>query len=387
MTQTPAFRNLDEQVFCNMNALKTNTSLLDCLIAMQTAEGIDEATAEANAEHCMLAISQWDGLYGQVSMNALDIMNSLLENIAGLEDSQRILALHQILFGLTAYSDPETAAKLDEGIPSGQLFRQHYEAILSGGNAPSAEELENQIRIALTRYRISPAAMRMLTGKMLRGEGYLATAEALGEDGRNLKCLLTMETWLQNRDHMTMEEAANTAASSVQTQAVADAVQRGYIARDVAKKILIAIGIVVAIAGVVYMIHSMPAVAKAVSALHAGPNPDGIPMSPLLKSFIEKNLVAQKASALTPQGIGALLTFGGGAMVALSDKAADLISTLTVRFSHLFRKADSAHAAAMETLAREACEDYAADAASDVIPAAVAAEEEDEDEAADYTFF
>lgn len=393
MSHDPVFRNIDEQFFHYMNALKTDTTLMDCLIAMQTAEGIDEATAEANAESCMLAVSHWDSVFGQVSRSSMEVMNRLLEKLARLEDSQRILALHQILFGLTAYDDPALAHQLDAGTPSGQLFQQHYEAILGSGNAPSAQELEEQIRQALSGYRISPVAMGMLAHQMRHGEGYLATAEALGEDGRNLKCLLTMEVWLQNRDSLTMAEAAGKASASVQTQAVADAVQRGYISRDVAKKLLIAIGIVVAVAGVIYLVHSMPAVAATLDKIALGPNPNGDPMSPLLKSILQNQFAAQHASALSRQGVGALMAFGGGALVWLSDKGADLISKLTVRFSHLFRKADEVHTAGMESIARETEADTVPQAREEVpatvveTPAVVTpAPDEDEDEP-DYTFF
>ena len=186
---------------------------------------------------------------------------------------------------------------------------------------------------------------------MGRSNGHLAAAEALGESGRNLKCLMTMETWLRDRENLTMEEAANIASSSAETQAVTDALQRGYITRDVAKKLLIVLGITVAVVGIIYAIHTVPALTEAVAHLAAGPNPNGIPMSPLLKSILEKQALEKHAFAFTRQAAGALITLAGGAMAVLSDKGADLIARLSLRWSRQVRDGAPAPAEVLPPLA------------------------------------
>ena len=335
--QNPA---ANENVLYYFSALRQNISLTDCLISMQLNEGIDEFTAEANAEECMAAISVWDSVHSQISDNAMAVMEDLLKALARMEYDQRLTALQKIHFGLTVWEDPDSARLLEEGIPVDRLFWEHTEALRKAGTTPTCEELEAQIRTALSAYSLSPACMRLLTLKMRCGAGYLASAEALGEEGRNLKCLMTMDLWLRNRDTMTLTEAAAEAATDVQTQAVEDALQRGYITRDVAKMILIAVGITLAVIGVIYIVQSLPAVASALSAIQTGVNPTGAPMSPLLRSLLEKQASQRHLGALTFQGKGALLTLAGGAMALLSDKGADLIARLGDHFSHLIRKTD-----------------------------------------------
>ena len=387
MTQATndAFKSLNEQIFYHMDAMRKDTSLMDCLIALQVAQGMDETTAAANATECILAVSAWEEVHAQISANSERVMASLFRKLEKLEESEQLEALHRILFGLTAYETPETARKLDEGTPAEQLFQDYYKNMCSAESPLTADELEVLILSTLGDYQLSPIAMRMLTRQMRSKDGYLAAAEALSEDGRNLKCLMTMETWLRNPGTMTMAEAANVASASAQTQAVADAVQRGYIARDMAKKLLIVIGITVAVFGIIYMVQSLPVVTQAVAKLAADPNPTGVPMSPLLASLITKQNATIHAGAIAKQAAGALLTLGGGAMAYLSDKGAEIISNLTLRFSHLFRKASDASDEDLEALAHEANKETFRPHAVPAEP--ISQDDIVEDEDLDVTFF
>lgn len=208
---------------------------MDTLIKLQMKKGIDEKTAQANALHCMSAVAGREALFAQVSEDAMGPMNRLFEKLAEKDPGQRLEALRRIHFGLTA--DPADGPRSTDEIET--LYRQY-----AAGHPLTAEELEDEIRQALGQYRISPAAMRVLARKLKNSEGSAATAMALGESGRNLKCLMTMELWLDSNGTMTMEEAANNACTSADYQAVADAVSKGYMARSAVRVLLVVIAIV-----------------------------------------------------------------------------------------------------------------------------------------------
>lgn len=338
----------------HMREMEQGMPLFECLVALQVRAGLSYEEAEDAASRCIAATAARETLCGQVSGDAMAVMNKFFRQLSGLEPVARMDALYRILFGLTVYDDPASAQKLDAGIPLAEVYDQWLDACaLSGARFYSFEALEEEIRQALQRYSLSPAAMRNLTRQMYSGKGCLAAAEAFGQQGRNLKCLMTMETWLRNREQLTMEEAANIAGASAEIQATEDALRRGLLTRDAARKILLAIGIAAIVIGAAIAVYHVPGLLQGLQGAVVHPTPTGIAAT--AADMAALNALANDTAVkvgLTGTALGGLVALGGGAMTALSDGLADFFARLTHR-SVLLRKAAQADTSALEDLARE----------------------------------
>ena len=327
------------KIFQQMTSMERAHSPLDALVKMQTEQGIDENTAKSNALRCMAAVAGREAVYEEISEDAMASMDRFFEKLAGKDEAERLQALHRIYFGLTIHSKPDSAGFAGDV----ELMFQHYLAQETGSeNPPSAAEMEDRIRQALQQYHISPAAMKMLAHKLKKTDGCMATAMALGENGRNLKCLMTMDLWLNNQGTMSMEEAANVACTNADYQAVADAVNKGYIARDVAMKILKVVAITALVVGVFSMLGGLGSLLDAEFALHRVLTaPDTLMTTEMAADFL--------TWGIDDIAYGFRACFFGGAAAALSKHAASLIGSVSAWIAGLFHRAEEA-APAVDTL-------------------------------------
>ena len=148
---------------------------------------------------------------------------------------------------------------------------------------------------------------------------------------------------------MTMGEAANVACTSADYQAVADAVNKGYIARDVAKKILKIIGIAALVVGIFYLAFSTLAVLSGESMLVSmaadiAALPEGaLAANPaIMDAFLESAWAYDAILAGVPHIMseGFLYCLFGGAVTALSGWATKLVGSATSWVAGLFQKAE-----------------------------------------------
>ena len=344
MNETTFVINPDrcQKIFHQMSdMLLGEVSLMECLTAMQTGQGIDEKDAKDNAHRCMLAVAAHETLREALSENSMAVLEKLFARLKKESPGQQMEALHQIFFGLTLYEDPDRVQSLENGVSLNDLY-QTYRS--EAAPALTAEALEDQIRFALQQYHITPGMMRTLTKQMRGKAGYFAAAEALGERGRNLKCLVAMDLWLQNPDAMTLEEAAGTAATSVETQAVADALNRGYIARDVALTILTVLGHAIAVYGTFLFVAYVPESLMTAQDIWS--------LGGTLAEA-EARLAFVRKSALG----GLLIETAGLALNEFSGELAAFLGATTAKVSAMLRKADE-NATGLEELV-ESAEDTA----------------------------
>ena len=239
-------------IFRQMTEME-NTSALEALVKLQTDRGMDAATAEANARHCIAAVALRETVFEQLSDDALGTMNHFFEKLAKKDPGERMASLYLILFGLTIHNDPNFTG----GEDLEPLVRNFIDRQAPGGKHPTPEVLEDRIRQAMGQFPIPPAAMKKFARALKKKDCRLATALALGESGRNLKCLMTMELWLKQEGAISLEEAANAACAGTDYQAAADAVTCGYLTRDAAKKILFVLSLVALIIAVFYLTGSV----------------------------------------------------------------------------------------------------------------------------------
>lgn len=320
-------------------------SPMDALVKLQTQQGIDEQTAKENAAACILAVAGRETVFEQTVEDAAAPMDRLFEKLEKKDAEERLQALHRIYFGLTIQSDPGYTGK---GSDIEQMFRSYY---AQAANTATPEEMEDRIRQALQGYRVSPAATKLLAHELKNSKKCLATAAAMGESGRNLKCLMTMELWLKNQDTMSMEQAANTACANADYQAVADAVRKGYIARSVAMKILKAIGITLLVAGIAYIAIGAWGTAVADTAMQfIAEAPASISNAELMPLFQKASHVEVLAPVVTSIGIDYAIF--GVLTAALSKAAASLIGTVSAWITGKVQSAEEA-APAMDALAEE----------------------------------
>lgn len=327
-------KDFQAEVLRRITEMDEGMPLYECLVAMQVSHGLSYEEAERNADLCIAATAARETLVGHVSEDAMAVMDKFLQRMAGLEPNARMDVLHRILFGLTVYSNPPFAAMLDADTPVTEVYEQWLDTRSLSGVTFAGMEAE--IRQALQDYSLSPAAMGKLTRQMLSGKGCLAAAEALGQRGRSLKCLMAMEFWLHNRDAVSMEEAVSIAGSSAEIQAAADAVNRGYVARDTAKKILIAVGITAIIVGAAIVVWHIPSLLEGLSGAVVHPTPTGTVVT--AEHMAALNQLASDTAAKCAAArmtLGGLVALGGSVITFLSNACADAIARIAGRSAAL----------------------------------------------------
>lgn len=314
-----------QEIFRQLTTAENSHDLLACLMDMQTRQGMDEAAAETNAKRCMRSVASQEGLQEALTEKASAVLDRIFSDLAKKKPEQRLEALHQFYFGLTLRSDPALAPFLEQGKSPEELYKAYR---LHSDPDITPEELESRIRHAFARYRFPPHILRGLAWETRHGEAYFAAAEALGENGRNLKCLLTMDIWLHNPETMTLEEAAVSAGTTVETLAVMDALNRGYIARDAALTILTILGLSVAVFGMFQIISFLPEALMSASELAAA----GGTLAQ-----------AEARVALARKWVigGIAIEAGGLALNEFAGNLADRVGTFATGLSHMLRREEN----------------------------------------------
>lgn len=325
-------------------------NLTDTLVQMQIDRGIDREDAEKTAQVCIAAVASCEGIRDAISEDAMAVFDRFLEDMKTKPKEQRMLMLHKLYFGLTAHQDAEQMAEIERGISADELFWRYYDQQGKKPVQESETEMEEKIRQALKGFYLSPQAMKAMTRKMKITGAYLATAAALGENGANYKCIVAMDLYLNHSQSMTIHEAANMACVGVQTQAVADAVAKGFMSRELAKKILITAAIAAVVIGVGILLYhagaammaaqtaaamaeaanahyviELPAVFAEFATATTTTGAPGMQVFAVGAETIAGWVAALEKKALIGQVIGAVVAVSGAAMAVLSDRAAAVI--------------------------------------------------------------
>lgn len=376
MNHTPNFfdKTFPREIYRQMLETGNSKNLIQTLVDMQTAHGISTEQAQQTAQICLAAVASCEGIREAAYEDSGALLDQFLESANAKTDENRALLLHKLYFGLTAHQDPDLAEKLAQGISTEELFWRYY-----GAQPPQTPEsltaLEAEVRRVLETYDLSPKVIRALIKDMEINGDYLATFAALGEGGSQYKCIVAMELYLSGG--MTIHEAANVACAGVETQAVADAVEKGFLTRERAKKILIAAAVAVVVIGVgitLYQAGTAIAAAKTAAVMAEVVNAHSVAELPAVFAQFATATTASGApalqfavmgaeavsdlamsirhEALVKQVIGFVTVVLGFGLARISDRTADAIG----EFSAVLRKDTSSVRTAMETVAGDSAQ-------------------------------
>lgn len=318
-----------KDVYQNMLNEQENQSLVQILNQMQTSGGINPEEAAVTTSTCIAAVTSCESVRSEFADNHADaLLDKLLDEAEKCDDCH--LILNKLCFGLSAYPGFVAA---NETLSPDELFWRYY---AEKGKSRTIEELKDEIRNVLKDYWLTPQVMWALIERLESSGDYLATATALGEDGISFKCIAAMELYLNNRDTVTIHEAANAVCATVESQAAADAVSRGMITRDAAKKILLIAGITLAVVGLGIMVYqSGCAAALAKTAISAAE--EAIASIPeIFRVFKVDTVTSDIRTVYTPliktarhrELIGGILLVFGLLTATLSEKSANLIGKI-----------------------------------------------------------
>lgn len=336
-------KTFHKDIYQNMIDEQKLQSLMQTLIRMQTAEGLSREKAAATASACITAVTSCESIRSELAENTVPLVEEVLEQAEKSHDAE--LLLHKLYFGLAVY--PDFVAS-DSQLTVEELFWRYYN---ENKETRTIEALKGDIRSALTDYRLTPEVMQVLVKKMEGSGDYLAAATALGEGGISFKCIAAMELYLNGADTMTIHEAANIACAGVEIQAAADAVGRGLITRDMAKKILILAGITLAVVGLGIMVYQAGTVTALKGAASAVVD-QYVKMPAVFAEFAFHSATGEHVALLNTADsirklvydplikvaehkleLGGIVMALGAAAVGLSKKTADLIGKFRAGFT------------------------------------------------------
>ena len=315
--------------------------LMAVLAQMQTSHGIHGRKAWENADAMIRLVAAHESLSAMITDDAMDALDNFLNHSQCMTGYDRKVMLHQLYFGLKLYQDDTLMERVKEGATESQLFREYF---TRWGEDPSVTDqmLESDIREMMSRYHISPKAMKAIASRMEKNQDMLASASALGQDGQRFKCIVAMDLYLRGNGTMTMDEAVSTACTNVELGAVADAVSRGRITEERAKKIIA----VVAICCILFSIlMAMFAPQILTAAAHILVNPTWVAANSAAPQIAAQGVATAaavaKASVMSAQN-GLML--GGIAIAAVKNTASQWMGRLVA--NRTFVRASAADAAA-----------------------------------------
>ena len=360
-------KTFDQKLYELMLKVQKDRDLTDKLLQMQLAQDVDPQEAEQNVEACIKAAVTCESVHGRISEDAPAAMQEFFHMIA--QDQDRELILLKLLFGLTAYKDEAYAPQLCNGVSREHLFYKDYYPKNAGTR--SEEQLEQEVLDALNTYAVTDEVIEAFVRRMQNTGNYLATVDALGAGGIHVKCIMTMDAYLESRNKgapITMEEAAKQANCAAEVQGTAHGLGERMLRRDVAKKILIAAGITVAVVAAGYalyhagaaagfmkaaaaakdVVYPVPEIFKDIASMGgARPAVAGVSAKVFAERFLADAALAKKLSRT-----GYALSLAGVAGVALSQKTADFIGGLNLGFT----RDHKSHIAGLQSLKGYAAE-------------------------------
>ena len=151
-----------------------------------------------------------------------------------MDDASMHRTLQEVAFGLDIFRDRTLAIQSQRYADAGALFEntdipyQHF----------STEELKTDIRKKLNSFHLSAAEMERLLQALQKGKSPAAAAAAKGKENHDLKCISALELYMNHADEITPECAAYIACTTVEMEAIADAVHKGMLTEKVASALI-----------------------------------------------------------------------------------------------------------------------------------------------------
>ncbi len=248
MGKKPGFWEItfERQLYMDLMEAQENQDLLATLAQMQMVQGQSMETAVKTARELMEAVVAYESVRRELSNDLQTVVDNLLQEIA--ERDNQVLNLHKLFFALTRQRGAHQ-------VPAGELENQFWVYYQAHGQEKTVQELEACVREELGKLQISPNTLRYFAKQIQHCGDHLATADALGEGGFDLKCIAAMEIYLSSGEEIPVMEAAAIASTDLEIQAAADAVGEGIITRNTAKmliKLAVIALVLVALVALVY---------------------------------------------------------------------------------------------------------------------------------------
>ena len=245
------------------SAMNADTSNYESVYnALSSRRMTDRKRAEV-AESILTQVSAYEYAKQNVlNGESKQIFDNFMAGIETLEPTEKTKILLELDFGLDVYQNPDLTERIKEGAEIPALFEEYYGEFYKSGN-PDTARLKDRVYDKLSNFSLSPKAMQLFT-ENLRNSNVCVTCAAVSEQTERFKAELAARIFASD-ENMTVEQAVYTACTLSDSQAIADAVGEGIVAKEKAQRIIaniICVATIVSIvAGILYLGGGLLAIA------------------------------------------------------------------------------------------------------------------------------
>lgn len=235
--------------------ISSDASLFELLTGLYIKTGVSEMKAAEMARETIFEVARYSNIKNMLlkdeSAEIFDEFLSCLGDRAENEE-EKMNYLYELDFGFGLYQSEEMVKKLHEGKSVGDLFTEYRNDVATVNL--TEEELKQSIKNSISTYYISEKNMNELV-KMLKNSNALHyTGATAGENAERFKSIIAAYIYKNANGKININEAVGLACTAVDTEDVADAVGRGLIAKDKARKIL---GVILAAGCLAFVLYAI----------------------------------------------------------------------------------------------------------------------------------
>lgn len=247
--------------------ISTDASVFEILCGLYAKNGVSEMKATEMARETVYEVARYSNIKSMLlkdeSTEMLDEFLSCLGDNAK-DEQTRMLYLQELAFGFGLYQSEEAVKKLHDGKSIDDLFNEYIKD--DSNRNLTEEELKQNIKNSISGYYISEKNMTVLIEMLKNSKTLHYTSAVAGEEAERFKSVIAAYIYVNSNGKININEAVGLACTAVDVEDVADAVGRGLIAKDKARKI---IGIILAAACVAFVVYAIcnGGVAVVVSAI------------------------------------------------------------------------------------------------------------------------
>ena len=229
------------------------STLRDKLIVIYKQNGYDNAQDSLDlAERTIEAVSQYH-LYLDIVNEDKDngrekALQKLYDDLSDLPEETRVDILDRAIFGLKESGSFDRSYNAAEDYMANYEGRKHY-------CSDNEQELKTRLAETIKGLNLSEKQVKRWAKELCDSSDVVVTSAAFGRESFEFKCFCAARLFCKKGDNenMTVEEAAVSACTTIELQAVADAVHRGQLTAKAARQILLGILIAAGLAGIIFL--------------------------------------------------------------------------------------------------------------------------------------
>lgn len=249
------FRKGDfERIYKN---IASDSTLLELLTTCYENVDTSEMTAGDKARETIFEVARYNNIKNMLLREeSKDVLDEFLSCLGDKiqDEKARKQYLHQLNFGFGLYQSEDAVRKLHDGKTIQSLFDDY---IVNPENAGlTEEEIRASLENRISAYHISSENMEELIKMLEKSDVVHYTSALTGENAERFKCIIAAYIYKNAEGKISIPEAVTLACTAVETEDIADAVGRGLIAKDKARKILGVIFAAACVALIAYIIYS-----------------------------------------------------------------------------------------------------------------------------------